>query len=166
MSQSRRAESIRVCQPWPVARNPSTTSRERRMVMRSLVGAFCGPRTPPSFLLSDGGSAEKGLARAKSCSVHSGFSVSINSGLARLHEDQGMQATVEKAQRSDTALPVIPSDIFSEQGRLEIEVRRPLEGQPACLNVAGVLDGIERDLHLPYCMYLLMDSSSPLPAQD
>jgi hypothetical protein len=38
----RKAKSIRVCHPSPVARNCVTKSRERRMVMRSLVTSAFG----------------------------------------------------------------------------------------------------------------------------
>ena len=41
-NQSFSAASIRVCQPSPVARNCSTTSRDKRIVMRSLVTAAGG----------------------------------------------------------------------------------------------------------------------------
>lgn len=37
---------MRPCQPSPGWRNRCTTVRDNRMVMRSLVGDFCLPRTP------------------------------------------------------------------------------------------------------------------------
>src|SRR5689334_9933855 len=37
---------MRVCQPSPEARKLCTTAWDKRMVMRSFTGAFCGPRTP------------------------------------------------------------------------------------------------------------------------
>ena len=40
LGHSRKAASTRVCQPSPLSRNWSTTSRDNRMVMRSLVGVF------------------------------------------------------------------------------------------------------------------------------
>lgn len=45
-SQSFSASSIRVCQPGPVARKAADTLGDRRMVVGTLVGAFCGPRSP------------------------------------------------------------------------------------------------------------------------
>ncbi len=45
-SQSFRAASMRVCQPVPEARNVSTTSGDRRMVMRSLVRGLLGAAPP------------------------------------------------------------------------------------------------------------------------
>ena len=49
---------MRDCQPSPVARNRATTSGDNRIVMRSLVGAFCGPRTP-TFRRTELGSASQ-----------------------------------------------------------------------------------------------------------
>ncbi len=68
LSHSFSASSTRVCQPSPVARKRSTTSRDRRMVMRSLIGSFCEPRLrkEESFSRNSCGRAEKGTARAKS----------------------------------------------------------------------------------------------------
>jgi hypothetical protein len=42
LSQSLSAASSRVCQPSPVARKGATTSGDKRMVMRSLMGVFLG----------------------------------------------------------------------------------------------------------------------------
>ncbi len=46
LSQSFSAASMRVCQPAPVALKAATTSGDNRMVVDTLVGAFCGPRSP------------------------------------------------------------------------------------------------------------------------
>ena len=84
LSQSLSAASMRVCQPAPVALKAATTSGESRMVVGTLVGAFCGPRSPglrwsaESFARVAGSKkSEAGLALAKSASVHSGESASV-----------------------------------------------------------------------------------------
>ena len=82
-SQSFNAASIRVCQPSPPARKACTTSGDKRMVVDTLGGAFCGPR-PPSLTCKVAGKLENGMAVLMSCAVHSGLSLSISSGLGFL----------------------------------------------------------------------------------
>ena len=72
-SQSFNAASIRVCQPSPVARKACTTSGDKRMVVDTLGGAFCGPR-PPSLARKVAGKLENGVAVFMSAPVHSGLS--------------------------------------------------------------------------------------------
>src|ERR1035437_997020 len=70
-SHDRSALSARPCQPLPVARSPSATSRESRIEMGIFLGAFCGPRlrSLSNTFCSDAASAEKGLKRATSSAV-------------------------------------------------------------------------------------------------
>jgi len=53
LSYSRSALATRRCHPSPLSRKRLTTSRERRMAIRPLVGVFCAPRI---FLISSLGS--------------------------------------------------------------------------------------------------------------
>ena len=80
-SQSLNAASMRVCQPSPEARKACNTSGDKRMVVDTLGGAFCGPR---SLDCKVAGRLEKGLAALMSCAVHSGLSLSISSGFGFL----------------------------------------------------------------------------------
>jgi hypothetical protein len=74
---------MRVCQPRPVERKASSTSRSKRTVVDTLVGDCCLPRPfkASSVVCNDSGNAENGTARLKSAVVYSGLSSSINSGL-------------------------------------------------------------------------------------
>src|SRR5260364_235619 len=104
LSQSANAASIRVCQPLPVSRKELTTEGERRSDNAILVGRFCGPRTP-NFLSQEGGNTSyAGRARAKSSSVHSGFSSSIISGLGFFIAFDLSRIGFTKTNHSNTAL--------------------------------------------------------------
>ncbi len=53
LSQSFSAASTRVCQPSPVARKAWITSFDRRMVVDTFVGDFCGPRARMPKVFAD-----------------------------------------------------------------------------------------------------------------
>lgn len=128
LSHSRKAASTRVCQPSPLSRNWSTTSLDNRIVMRSLVGVFWGPRTP-SFLFSDSGNASaagRNFARSSAVSSRTSPSASVKGlrlamsvCLSRIcfpeadypnarpgfGETQNVQALVKVAQRNERGSP-------------------------------------------------------------
>ena len=58
-------------------------SGDKRMVVDTLGGAFCGPR-PPSLTCKVAGRLENGMAVLMSCAVYSGLSLSISSGFGFL----------------------------------------------------------------------------------
>lgn len=71
-TQSLRAASIRDCQPGPPDLKCSITSGERRSVVLTFFGAFCGPRARIVFA-RPGNASAKGIALAKSSAVNSGL---------------------------------------------------------------------------------------------
>ena len=71
----RSAASIRDCQPGLPRLKWSSTSRDKRIEIGILVGAFCLPRCLGNCASTSGGKTSSGrLARAKSSFVHSGLS--------------------------------------------------------------------------------------------
>src|SRR5260364_11986 len=169
LSQSANAASIRVCQPLPVSRKALTTEGERRSDNAILVGRFCGPRTP-NFLSKEGGNTSyAGRARAKSSSVHSGFSSSIISGLgffiafdlSRIgftktnHSNtalcfdkyKGVQTLIEQPKRPIAYFTVVTPVIDFKKSGFEIEILGPFKRQLALCNVAFVLFGVKGNVH-------------------
>lgn len=174
-TQSFSTASILVCQPAPVSRKASSTSGDRRMVMRSFVSAALG--RPRSLPCSPAGNPVNATERATSPSVHSGLSLSGTSlflclfiafdlssvGLAEADdpdalggfgEDQRVYPLTYQPQPPVAHLAVFLSVIDDEQGGLEIERMHQLEGQTALFNIAGVLGGVVSDFHVIYCMHI------------
>lgn len=58
-----RMSLIRACQPLPLNRKRSTTSRSRRSVTETLVGAFCGPRVRRIFSAARGAPRQRAWHR-------------------------------------------------------------------------------------------------------
>lgn len=142
---------MRDCQPAPVARRVLTTSADKRIVIRSLVGATCGPRTP-SFLRSDVGSASAaGLNFSRSATRSSRTSAERSISFLEL----GMTSclTVVGLPQTDDTDPVfslgeahhMQTTFDGTQGNIPgLTVvlplhaqRRPVERPPARRNVRG-----------------------------
>ena len=85
LSQSFSAASMRVCQPAPVALKAATTSGDNRMVVDTLVGAFCGPRglIPSVFCNCSGSTSVAGLNLRISAALSSRTSPSASISGAR-----------------------------------------------------------------------------------
>jgi hypothetical protein len=171
LSQSLSAASSRVCQPSPVARNGSTTSGERRIVMRSLTGAFWGPRgRRDSVLRRDSGRAEKGAACLKSSSVSSRTSPDLvvkgerfamfvclsqiclaktdhPDSVCNHHKAQDMQPSIEVTHGDDAFFAIFLPVIFQVCGGFEIERCRFFKRQAALPDVPFVFGRIEFDVH-------------------
>src|SRR5487761_2027180 len=82
LSQSFKASSTRVCQPFPVERKASTTSGDRRILTGAFVISFRGlPRLSIFSAIALGkiscNTSDARRALAKSVSVYSGFSSSM-----------------------------------------------------------------------------------------
>src|SRR5260363_4461 len=143
LSQSANAASIRVCQPLPVSRKALTTE--------------------------GGNTSYAGRARAKSSSVHSGFSSSIISGLgffiafdlSRIgftktnHSNtalcfdkyKGVQTLIEQPKRPIAYFTVVTPVIDFKKSGFEIEILGPFKRQLALCNVAFVLFGVKGNVH-------------------
>jgi len=116
------------------------------------------------------GSAEKGTELAKSSSLHSGFSSSINSGfglcipapllpvrLSKANHSQRLSAhrkhqrikrVSDQTQRSSPNFAVILAVVDREAGSLKIKIRHHIEAKAAFPNVAFALAWVVRDLHI------------------
>jgi hypothetical protein len=57
--------------------------------------------------------------------------------LCGLHEHQRRESTADEPQGAIAGLAIVAPGNHREDGRLEIELRDPVEGQPAIGNVAG-----------------------------
>jgi hypothetical protein len=146
------------------------------MVMRSLVGAFCGPRTLSNLARSLAGKPENRRAVFKSRAVSSrtspslsvsGFRFGINLGLpcigfpqaddphpvATEYITKDMKPVVEMAQRNTTKLAVVMALIAPVKRSDEIKVGNALERQPALADVLGILRGVELNVHESDRMY-------------
>jgi len=115
------------------------------------------------------GSAEKGTARSKSSSVHSGFSASINSGsgtfipfsllsacssqadypqgISAHCKNQSIEHVFDKSNRSNSNLSVLLAIILDILRRAEGEISNKFKAKPALPPVARALPRVERDLH-------------------
>ena len=126
--------SMRDCQPLPVERKLTRTSRAMRMVIRSLVGGFCKPRTP-NLCASDGDNESTGRKWRKSFAVSSRTSPSLSVNGLRLpissclpciglaetdhpnaincfNKTQYMQSVIQIPSRNMTSLSVIATGIL------------------------------------------------------
>jgi hypothetical protein len=146
------------------------------MVMRSLVGAFCGPRTP-TLRLTDAGSASR-AARNPFRSVEESSRTSpfesvndlrffITSNLSSvgfteaddtnavvsLDKAQNMESVAEHSQGDVAHLAVIASIIDGIQGILEIKVCGGQERKSADADIPFVFSWIERDTRGLNCTY-------------
>ena len=172
LSQSFSAASMRVCQPAPVALKVSTTSGDSRMVVDTLVAAFCGPRelTPSVFCNSNGSTSVAGLNLRISAALSSrtspsasisgarGFIVSYLSGVGLAKADdtnatshggkaQHMKPGIQKAQRHVAHFGVCLAGVLPDQRRTEIELCCPIKAQCAFTDVALVLCWVKFDVH-------------------
>lgn len=181
-NQSCRAASIRDCQPSPVARKRASTSGDKRIVMRSLVGAFCGPRTP-TLGRTDAGSASRAvrnlfksaeeISRTSPFESISDLRFGISAYLASIgfakaddanaafsfHKAQDMKSVAEHSQGNVARFTVLSSVIDGIQSVFEIEIRSRVEWQTANAGIPFVFSGIERDTHTVNCTYNKMASS-------
>jgi len=125
--------------------------------------------SPESSACISGGKPEKGTDFAKSSSVHSGFSSSINSGFgfftltsllaiglsqtadpenaAAHRKNRRIKRIPNQAKSPSTNFSVIFARVDSERGRTQIEIRHHLKTKPALPKIAFALPGIKRDLH-------------------
>ena len=94
---------MRVCQPSLPARKTCTTSGERRIVVDTLGGAFCGPRTRRPSVFCQLASHAAALAGVQAGDVL----LSIN-GVAVKNIEQ-VRTTVAKSQKS-VALLILRGD--------------------------------------------------------
>lgn len=148
LSQSFSAASTRVCQPSPVARKACNTSFERRMVVDTFVGDFCGPRArmPKDFCSASGSTSPAGLKVRISAAVNSRTSPSLSMrgmrlfivfdfpwvGLAKTddpnanfnrREAQNMQPGIQETHRYVSQFGVGLTRITFDDGTVKIEIR-------------------------------------------
>ena len=71
-----------------------------------------------------------------------------------------MQPLIEIANGNPPHFAVM--EVVRDQSRLEIEVRRPLESEPALTDVALILGGIVRDSHVHIVYTISSTSARPL----
>ena len=145
------------------------SGKHSRIVTRSLVGDFWGPR-PRSFSRSDSGNAASGRARPKSVAVHSGLSGSIPSAVGFLlispdlscvrlaqaddpdaapgfDENQRMQTTVQHPERPGPDLAVLLAIVDEEHRGFELEIPCPIKREPSLPDVALAFLRVELDVH-------------------
>ena len=167
---------MRDCKPSPVARKRATTSGDNLMVMRSLVGAFCGPRTP-TLRLTDAGSASRAARnpfRSLEESSRTSPFESVNdlrflitsnlssvgftkandtNAIVSLDKAQNMKAIAQHSQSDVARLAVIAPIIDGIQGILEIKVCGRQKRKTADADIPFVFSWIERDTHGLNCTY-------------
>ena len=122
-----------------------------------------------SRFCNSAGKSENGTALAKSSSVHSGFSTSINSGFGLFiltsllpagpsqanntesvsahGKNQRIKCISNQSNRPDTNFTVIRARILGKQCRSQIKLRRYLKAKSPLPKIALALPWIERDLH-------------------
>lgn len=148
------------------------------MVMRSLVGAFCGPRTP-ALRLTDAGSASR-AARNPFRSVEESsrtspfesvndldlrFFITSNlpsvgftkaddtNAIVSLDKAQNMKAIAQHSQSDVARLAVIAPIIDGVQGILEIKVCSRQKRKTTDADIPFVFSWIERDTYGLNCTY-------------
>jgi hypothetical protein len=176
VNQSRSAASMRVCHPVPLARNCSTTSRDRRMVIRSLVTSAFG--RPRNLDLSANGKASKRSAFATSFAVHSGLSASMRSGsiLAgllipfhlsfiglpetdnadtslALSKNQRMDPPMHQTQGLPALLSIIVTIINPVKRGGKIKIGYVIKSQSPLHQILEAFVRAEADTHSNICMY-------------
>ena len=132
-------------------------------------GIFFSCLDEESRFRNSAGRPENGTALAKSSSVHSGFSWSINSGFglfisisllsvspsqtddpesAAAHGEYQRIKLVSNEPKSPGAdFAVILAHVHGVNGRSKIEIRHHVKTKPTLLKIALILPWVERNLH-------------------
>jgi prophage antirepressor-like protein len=177
------ASSIRVCQPLPVARNDSTTSRDRRMVMRSLVTAERGRPTRFNFANSasvsgkaSGSDIAAAVMAASSSGVLSrifrpdlvvkyfcivsllpviGFAQTDDApSIGAIHEGHKKQPLIQRHQPAHSWFAVIFAIIYPDHCGIPFKLIRQSHRYAVLGYIGSVFGWIKGNLHANNCTYI------------